>query len=112
MSDWTKMRTKAEESVSLAKKTLLQIGKRLKQEGLVVKKSLELLATRRRLKRAYATLGKLVFESHTREIEEISVILSRHETKRLLFKIESLRIEVEIHEKEVEAYKKGVAASS
>lgn len=107
MSDWTKMKMKSDEYLRIVKTNLSWIGNRLRLEGIVAKKRLDLLSTRRRLKRSYASLGKLIYEAHTREQGNLAVIFSRSEIKKLLFKIETLRLEVEIQEKEIEAYKKG-----
>ena len=110
MSDWNKIRIKASEFWLVTRKRLAQTGSLLKNESIVARKSFDLVAIKRRLRRAYANLGKAVYDAHVRESEDLSIIMARRDMKGLLFTIETLRIEVEIKEKEIEAYKARAAA--
>lgn len=104
MADWDGIKEKTDAFLKITKEKLSKTGDRLKQEGRVVQKRLDLLALQRKITQSYAELGKIIYEASSKGVES-SKILEREEVSRLLAKIESLRQEAAQKEKEMKGYK-------
>ena len=104
MTDWNKVKHKTDEIMRLAKDKLSRTGAKLKREGVLVQKKLDLVAIRRRMNLVYADLGKAVYEARARGTEERTFILDREEIKRSIARIELLCQEAAAKEKEIVDY--------
>jgi len=104
MADWDKVKHKTDELLRLAKDKISRTGAKLKREGVLVQKKLDLVAIRRRLNLIYADLGKAVYEARARGTEDRTFILDRDEIKRSLARIELLCQEAAAKEKEIVDY--------
>lgn len=104
MADWNKVKNKTDELLRLTRDKISKTGAKLKREGVLVQKKLDLVAIRRRLNLLYADLGKAVYEARTRGTEDRIFILDREEIKRCLARIELLCEEAAAKEKEIVDY--------
>ncbi len=76
MSDWAKLKVKAGDFQQVVLQNLSKFGLTLKREGVITRKSLDLLITKRRLRRTYAQLGMLVYETHFCESEDMTALMN------------------------------------